>query len=204
MRFSIRAQVAGVALVVAVVATGCGETANVSSPTTVEVGQVAAPTTSSTITPGIAPTTSASIETTTTTPTPTTGTTATTVGATTTTQPTATTTPPTATTTPPTTTTQTTATTTPPTTTTTDVAKTVDVSIENFMFVPATVTINVGDTVRWTVNSGTHTATSNSGVWDSNTMATGGVFAFTFDQAGNYPYICTIHPNMQATVTVEQ
>jgi plastocyanin len=158
---------------------------------------VAPTTTPSTITPGIAPTTSASTEATTTTPTPTTGTTTTTVGATTTTQPTAPTTPPT-------TTTQTTATTTPPTTTTTDVAKTVDVSIENFMFVPATVTINVGDTVRWTVNSGTHTATSNSGVWDSNTMGTGEVFAFTFDQAGNYPYICTIHPNMQATVTVEQ
>lgn len=197
MRFSLRALVPGVALVLAVVAAGCAETANVSSPTTVEDGLVAAPTTTSTITPSTAPTTSASIETTTTAPTSTTGTTATTVGATTTTQSTTTTTPAT-------TTTQTTATTTPPTTTTTDVAKTVDVSIESFMFVPATVTINVGDTVRWTVNSGTHTATSNSGVWDSNTMATGEVFTFTFDQAGDYPYICTLHPSMQATVTVEQ
>ncbi|MDH5616990.1 MAG: plastocyanin/azurin family copper-binding protein [Acidimicrobiia bacterium] len=61
----------------------------------------------------------------------------------------------------------------------------------------------VGDTVRWTVNSGIHTTTSNTAVWDSRAMATGEVFTFTFDQAGSYPYICAIHPGMQASVTVE-
>ena len=95
-----------------------------------------------------------------------------------------------------------TTTTVPVTTTTVPAAKTVNVSIVSFSFGPSSVTINVGDTIRWTVDSGTHTTTA-TGVWNSGATSPGGVFSFTFDQAGTYPYFCSIHPNMQATITVE-
>ena len=154
--------------------------------------------TTSTIAPPSTTTTSASIDNTTTAPASvsTTATTATTATPASPTQSTSTTSPAT-------TTTQSTSTTSGTTTTTEDRAKTVDVSIENFRFAPASVEIHVGDTVRWTVNSGTHTTTSNTAVWDSTAMATGDVFTFTFGQAGSYPYFCAIHPGMQATITVE-
>ena len=154
--------------------------------------------TTSTIAPPSTTTTSASIDNTTTAPASvsTTATTATTATSASPTQSTSTTSPAT-------TTTQSTSTTSGTTTTTEDRAKTVDVSIENFRFAPASVEIHVGDTVRWTVNSGAHTTTSNTAVWDSTAMATGDVFTFTFGQAGSYPYFCAIHPGMQATITVE-
>ena len=46
---------------------------------------------------------------------------------------------------------------------------TIDVSIDNNVFDPSTLMINVGDTVRWTNNhvGRTHTSTSDSAVWDS-------------------------------------
>ncbi len=97
-----------------------------------------------------------------------------------------------------------TSTTLPATTTTMHETRTVDVGIVNFSFEAASITIKVGDTVRWTVNSGTHTTTSASGVWNSNSKATGEVFSFTFDEAGSYSYFCSIHPSMQATITVEE
>jgi plastocyanin len=78
----------------------------------------------------------------------------------------------------------------------------VDVSIANFMFGPTKVAINIGDTVKWTVNSGTHTTTSDSGLWASGTKSSGEEFSFTFAQAGSYSYFCSIHPSMQATITV--
>ena len=52
------------------------------------------------------------------------------------------------------------------------------------------------------VTSGTHT-TTNTGVWDSKSLATNGVFTFTFSEAGSFPYFCAIHPGMQGTITVE-
>ena len=153
--------------------------------------------TTSTIAPPSTTTTSASIDNTTTAP-ASVSTTATTARTATSASPTQST----STTSPATTTTQSTSTS-GTTTTTEDRAKTVDVSIENFRFAPASVEIHVGDIVRWTVNSGTHTTTSNTAVWDSTAMATGDVFTFTFGQAGSYPYYCAIHPGMQATITVE-
>ena len=81
--------------------------------------------------------------------------------------------------------------------------KTIGVSIVDFMFGRANVTIDAGDTVTWTVNFGTHTRTSTSGLWNSGSRSTGQGFSFTFDHAGSYPYFCSIHPFMTATIAVE-
>ena len=80
---------------------------------------------------------------------------------------------------------------------------TVDVAISGFAFTPQNLTVNVGDTVRWTNFDGTnHTTTSNTGVWNSGNFASGS-FSFTFNNAGTFPYHCSRHGSMTATLTVQ-
>ncbi len=79
----------------------------------------------------------------------------------------------------------------------------------NECFTPESATINVGDTVEWT-NSDTaaHTVTGGSpadgpsGVFDSSLVLGGAVYAFTFEEAGNYDYFCMVHPWMVGNVQV--
>lgn len=76
------------------------------------------------------------------------------------------------------------------------------VTIKNFAFSPKEITINVGDTVTWTnQDSVTHTTTGS--IWDSGNLGNGQTYSKTFDKAGTYDYICTIHPNMKGKVIVE-
>ena len=67
--------------------------------------------------------------------------------------------------------------------------------------------IKVGDTVTWINNdSSPHTVTSSSEegsvTFDSDVLRRGETFSFTFDQEGQYTYLCTLHPNMIGTVVV--
>src|SRR3990172_8746841 len=79
-------------------------------------------------------------------------------------------------------------------------AATVDVSMEgSLLFVPGTVTINVGDTVRWTNNDGfsPHTSTSgagctSNGIWSSPLLSRNQTFSRTFDSPGTFPYFCSV------------
>ena len=81
--------------------------------------------------------------------------------------------------------------------------QTMTVSIEDFFFSPANMTVAPGTTVTW-VNNGQspHTSTADDGTWDSGTLQPGKSFSFTFDQAGTYTYHCSIHPDMTGTITV--
>jgi plastocyanin len=81
--------------------------------------------------------------------------------------------------------------------------QTMTVSIEDFFFSPANMTVAPGTTVTW-VNNGQapHTSTADDGTWDSGTLQPGESFSFTFDQAGTYTYHCSIHPNMTGTIKV--
>src|SRR5690349_11794567 len=64
-----------------------------------------------------------------------------------------------------------------------------NVAIVNFAFSPATVTINVGDTVIWTnQDSVNHTTTSNTRIWDSGNLGQSQSFQRTFNQPGTFPY----------------
>jgi len=78
-----------------------------------------------------------------------------------------------------------------------------DVTIQNFFFDPASLTIDVGDTVTWT-NNGTvgHSSTSDDLIWDSGILAPGDTSSFAFTSDGSYPYHCTPHPFMTGTITV--
>ena len=76
------------------------------------------------------------------------------------------------------------------------------VSIENFAFSPATVTIKAGQSVMWTnKDSAPHTATELSSLFDSGSLATNQSFSFIFHTAGTYTYHCLIH-SMMANATV--
>ena len=77
------------------------------------------------------------------------------------------------------------------------------VEIVDFAFNPAQLTINAGQAVAWT-NGGDapHTVTFDGGP-DCGRVEPGGSVAATFSQAGDYSYICAIHPQMRATITVD-
>jgi len=82
-------------------------------------------------------------------------------------------------------------------------AATFQVAMSNFVFSPANLTINIGDTVTWTVQQGSHDTVSGvsgvpSGVWNSNNqyhrlMNVNETFSFTFNTPGTFPYYCTPH-----------
>lgn len=79
------------------------------------------------------------------------------------------------------------------------------VSIKDFAFGPAEVTVKIGTTVTWkNADSDPHTVTStgNSGPLRSPTLSQGESYSYTFAKPGRYDYLCTIHPFMTATVTV--
>ena len=78
------------------------------------------------------------------------------------------------------------------------------VTISNFKFVPATLTVKVGTKVTFTnEDNEPHTATSQStSTIHSPTLSKGQSYTITFTKPGTYDYICTIHPFMKGTVIV--
>lgn len=79
------------------------------------------------------------------------------------------------------------------------------VTIANFAFSPATLTVKKGTTVTWTnQDSAPHNVRGTNGGPSSETLAKGQSYSFTFTTAGTFPYICSIHPNMKATVIVTE
>ncbi|MFZ5855025.1 MAG: cupredoxin domain-containing protein [Chloroflexota bacterium] len=80
------------------------------------------------------------------------------------------------------------------------------VTIANFAYTPAQVTIAAGQSVLWTMGGDPeqHTVTpdvtgafTGSGILDS-----GQTFQVTFETPGTYPYHCQLHPFMKGTVVV--
>lgn len=79
------------------------------------------------------------------------------------------------------------------------------VEIEDFAFTPKTLTIKVGTTVTWTNKDNVgHTATSDSGVFDSGLLYKGDSYSYTFTKTGTFSYFCTPHPYMVATIVVTE
>lgn len=78
------------------------------------------------------------------------------------------------------------------------------INISGFVFSPASLTVPVGTKVTWTnKDAATHTATSNTGIFDSGDLTQGKSFSFTFTTAGTYPYVCIYHTNMIGTIVVQ-
>ena len=72
-----------------------------------------------------------------------------------------------------------------------------------FAFSPKSITVQVGDTVRWHNKSSApegHTVTGDG--LDSRTLHQGDDYTFKFSHAGTFSYICSLHPSMKGRVTV--
>ena len=70
-------------------------------------------------------------------------------------------------------------------------------------FEPATLTVAVGDTVRWFNDDALpHTVSASDGSWDSGNLAPGQAFERRFDTPGSYSYLCRYHPGMIGTIEV--
>jgi plastocyanin len=80
-----------------------------------------------------------------------------------------------------------------------------EVSMADITFDPAEVTVGVGDTVTWTNDDSVdHDVTADSfSSGDPGGMAPGDTFDHAFEEAGTFDYVCTVHPGMEGSVTVE-
>ncbi|OBG22353.1 amidase [Mycobacterium sp. 852002-51057_SCH5723018] len=79
------------------------------------------------------------------------------------------------------------------------------VTIDNFAFAPATLTVRAGSTVTWTnKDEEPHTVAATDGSFHSPGMGTGATFSHIFPSAGKFDYVCSIHPSMHGTVVVTQ
>ncbi|HEY3189661.1 MAG TPA: cupredoxin family copper-binding protein [Solirubrobacteraceae bacterium] len=76
------------------------------------------------------------------------------------------------------------------------------VAIHGHMFMPSDVTVPTGTTVSWTNDdSEPHTVVASGGAFKSKNLGKGQSYSYTFSSAGSYPYYCSVHPDMKATVT---
>ena len=87
--------------------------------------------------------------------------------------------------------------------------ETVEVGMKGIQFDPDSATVKAGGTVKWTNNESVpHDVTKEDGPgakFSSGTgnMKQGDTYEQTFKEAGTVNYVCTVHPNMKGTVTVE-
>jgi len=76
------------------------------------------------------------------------------------------------------------------------------ISIQNFAFNPATLTVKKGATVTWTNNdSASHQI--KSATFNSSALSQGQRFSFTFNATGTFDYSCAIHPSMLGKIIVQ-
>ena len=81
----------------------------------------------------------------------------------------------------------------------------VAIKMQNIAFAPKAVTVKVGQKVTWTNDDSVdHNVTSQSGESiKSDNFGKGATFSFTPTKAGTIKYVCTIHPGMDGTLTVQ-
>jgi plastocyanin len=75
------------------------------------------------------------------------------------------------------------------------------VQMRDFSFSPATITVNVGDSVTW-VNSGEEPHNAVGDGFSTALLDAGESASESFSSAGTFSYICTVHPQMKGTVKV--
>ena len=98
----------------------------------------------------------------------------------------------------------TTTTTVPPATGTADLVISILGDQGGMSFSPASATLRVGQTVAWRNNdTDIHTATDNGGRFNTGTVTRGATSApIAMTATGSFPYHCSFHPGMVASLTV--
>lgn len=80
----------------------------------------------------------------------------------------------------------------------------VQIIIENFAFVPSEIAISPGTKVTWiNKDEAPHTATSTDKKFNSGGLDTDDRYSFVFNDKGEFPYFCALHPHMKASITVK-
>ena len=82
----------------------------------------------------------------------------------------------------------------------------IEVEIFKFQFVPQEITVNIGDTVRWTNKEKRQYHSvwfEQSGDPEPEYFFPGESYVRLFDKAGSFPYHCGPHPKMTGTVHVK-
>ena len=75
-----------------------------------------------------------------------------------------------------------------------------EVQIVDNAFKPSTIEVAVGDTVTWVYKGAVKHNVSGPGF--NGPTQKSGTFEHTFNSAGSFKYVCTIHPGMKGTVKV--
>ncbi len=82
-------------------------------------------------------------------------------------------------------------------------ARTAVVTIDDFKFVPSTITVDAGTTLRFVNHDQeAHTVTSRTNLFNSAGLDTGAVWMHRFTKPGKYAYYCELHPYMKGTIVV--
>jgi plastocyanin len=70
-------------------------------------------------------------------------------------------------------------------------------------YIPPTLAVRVGQKVTW-INLATddHSATSDTGAFNSDVLSRGESFSWTPQRAGRYPYSDFLHPDMRGSILV--
>jgi plastocyanin len=78
------------------------------------------------------------------------------------------------------------------------------VNMDHNTFIPGEITVAPGTTVTWVNNENMpHTVVDLNKAFRSKTLVKDASFSFTFATAGDYSYLCSIHPNMKGKVIVK-
>jgi plastocyanin len=83
--------------------------------------------------------------------------------------------------------------------------KKVTVTIDGLKYSPATVEVEVGDTVVWVNNDDRqHTVTAEDGSFDSGALRSGKSYSKTFDKPGRHAYGSDPSPRTKGVVVVKE
>ncbi|WP_244816187.1 cupredoxin family copper-binding protein [Caballeronia sp. Lep1P3] len=77
------------------------------------------------------------------------------------------------------------------------------ISIDNFAFSQATLTVPAGTRVTWINRDDMlHTVVDEAKSFKSDPLDSGDSFSYVFDKPGTYKYFCSLHPHMTGTIVV--
>ena len=81
--------------------------------------------------------------------------------------------------------------------------KTYTVTIENMQFSPGQLTVHRGDRIVWANKDlFPHTVTASNKAFDSGSIEADASWTYLAGESGDYPYGCSFHPTMKATIRV--
>ena len=76
------------------------------------------------------------------------------------------------------------------------------IEVRDFDFEPVRFEARAGERVTWR-NTGEQIHNVKGRGFFSRAMDAGESYSFTFERAGSYEYVCTLHPQMRGTIVVD-